>query len=535
MNVMTIVVLLILAFLLLLAIIFASRRATVRAAKRALYSGETDSDRLYQAGLRLAKAGHLDDAILAYTRALTNSPSNPQLHVGLGDAYFVRQQYVDAELAYQIAFSLDPTKADYRERLTGIDRLLLAKHPTEPFHIGRIQDFNGSIAEYYNFNLFPASGLTLLDLRQAYDDLSTGIREDIHRSQGRGEILADVVLTTTSRSATAPTTVQYVRRPERLDVNLGTGALLELSGGSAFDYICPPDGWVVPTDGHLFHPDTGAPLATEPDRNKALRALSHYIQQHPDHYATWSIPVGRHRELIKQYGKTNFDPNHPTPEQLAECELSYFRGPDSASGRARAVWRRFSQEGPFEIQISHTLKWGGYDLGTRRRTRSQQLLLPLLRSGEGYPILSCHGCRKRLVDDEAELLLRANHRCKCVSCGAPMNIIFEWDACDTLREIGDDQLYTLMVTVPKDINMAVMLVDVYSKESQTVRLQMRVVDSARDWLSLRPISVVAGSGRERQELDMSALGLKLGASLRLQISLDGKHPVDLNHIQLEFV
>jgi tetratricopeptide (TPR) repeat protein len=79
--------------------------------KKALAQEPENIGVLFQQADNYTKAGKVDDAITTLTFAKTISDNNPNVYVGLGDAYYYRRAYPPAIDNYQKALSLNPKSA----------------------------------------------------------------------------------------------------------------------------------------------------------------------------------------------------------------------------------------------------------------------------------------------------------------------------------------------------------------------------------------------------------------------------------------
>ena len=67
--------------------------------------------------------------------------------------------------------------------------------------------------------------------------------------------------------------VKWVQRPDRVWYDEDKGIWL-YKGGNVVGVELPPDGWQVPYEGRLWHPETSSPLLTVEDKEEAINELS---------------------------------------------------------------------------------------------------------------------------------------------------------------------------------------------------------------------------------------------------------------------
>lgn len=524
--------------ILITAGVFFLRRITIISSRKKLETCYDDAEQLNEIGVRLFNFDQLEDAKTALIRAASIAPSNPQIHINLGDVYRDLGEHLRAEQEYQMAYSIDPINRKVSDRLSEIDHVLLMKYKDAPFHFGRINRFNSSVMELFQWGVFPAKGLTLIDLRQAYEDLSTGIRDDVHNNLHKGEHVIDVVLTHGSENTDDVLRVKYVQRPINIIVDSDTGLLLNISGGKLLEYDCPPDGWVIPVDGFLWHPEIGVAIATVKDSDKALHALTRYIEHHSEKYSHWSIPLGRHMEFLKKYGKVNFDPTRPTPEQIAECELSYQLRPGLTSSGASAVWREFSR-GPFEVKMHHTLKWGEYNVGVRERSRYAHLLPQILELGEGHPFAFCKNCGFSFSEKKAEIAIQTGDTLTCQQCSKSMAIGEKWDLCDLKRDLNDDHIFRFKLPILKGktelmIYFSIMVRSIDSSKEVAIP-HFRTVGVINGRISLEPIRIgITGRLVEVRKVSFATLGLNNGQTNEIEILFESPEGSKLDGLEIYF-
>jgi len=243
---------------------------------------------------------------------------------------------------------------------------------------GDITHFNESPWQLFEEGVFPAQGVTLAELRRAYADQATGVRQNVHANYGKAEWLADVVDTTGAKARGNILVLNYFQRPEGLTIatikSTKSGTQNETRhsvDGKSVEYACPPSGWVVPGDGKLWLPELGTAIATVDDRGEAIRQVAAYISKHPKEFAGWDIPKRWHAEFVEKFGRKNFNPENPTPDQLAEMETSYQYRPNANTG-LRAVGRFFwdlRNVGPFDVYLDDDVVPGDSDVGARLRSR----------------------------------------------------------------------------------------------------------------------------------------------------------------------
>jgi len=238
---------------------------------------------------------------------------------------------------------------------------------------GDITHFNESPWQLFEEGVFPAQGLTLAELRQAYADPATGVRQNVHANYGKAEWLADVVDTTGAKARGDRLVLKYFQKPDGLEVTKSTKTKTSEYGvdGKSVEYACPPSGWAVPGDGKLWLPELETAIATVDDRGEAIRQVAAYISKHPNEFAGWDIPKRWHAEFAEIFDKKNFNPENPTSEQLAKLETSYQYRPNANTG-LRAVWRFFwggRSRGPFGVDLYVGVEDGSSDVGARLRSR----------------------------------------------------------------------------------------------------------------------------------------------------------------------
>jgi hypothetical protein len=240
--------------------------------------------------------------------------------------------------------------------------------------IGDIHDSGNPVRHFFKF--FLGDAVSLLDLRKAYFDSENEMRAKIHNDYGKGEWLADVVETDGAKvSSKGHVKVVYVQRPEGINLTnnaLSRDAHLKTSpteGGNRISYDCPPSGWVVPDGDLLWHPETGAALATVESRVDGIKALAGYIEKHPEKFKGWTLPEKSYAQFLDIFGR-DCNPKSPTSKQLAELELSYQWAPGADSG-ARVVRRDFQGNcGPFCIHMVNDINSAYANTGFRLRTRA---------------------------------------------------------------------------------------------------------------------------------------------------------------------
>ena len=239
---------------------------------------------------------------------------------------------------------------------------------TEAWRIGDILDFGKPVRPF--LKCFLGDGLTLLDARQAYFDSESGMRSKIHKDYEKGEWLADVIETDDAKTSSRGLSVVYVQKPENVNFSADVHPRATLTeGGKRIAYNCPPTGWVVPEGNLLWHPETGAALATVDSKAEGVEILAKYIEKHPEQFKGWELPEKSYARFFEMFGG-RCDPEKPTPKQLAELELSYQWAPDANSG-VRTVRREFDKHcGPFCIHITDDLNGRRDNTGFRLRTRA---------------------------------------------------------------------------------------------------------------------------------------------------------------------
>jgi hypothetical protein len=229
--------------------------------------------------------------------------------------------------------------------------------------LGNVVAFSTSIEDLVGLGDFPDSMYTLAALRAAYHNPSTGIAHDIH-SHRISERLADVIdLHGANELPNGFLRVKYIQKPRVALVKTAhteedTGdkytvvSSCSVSGGRVHVYDCPPDGFAVPNDGVLWHPETGAAVATTDDREKAVKLVAKYIEQNHSQFAHMRIPEEYHRRFAERYGEHEFNPEKLTPEQLAHFITSgqYRATPSKDLVCMRFIVRTFSDYyGPFGV------------------------------------------------------------------------------------------------------------------------------------------------------------------------------------------
>jgi hypothetical protein len=217
------------------------------------------------------------------------------------------------------------------------------------YKCGDIWHLSKSPKQLFRRGVFPDNGRTLLNIWQGYFG-SPQVRNGIHEGYGSGEWLSDVIDTDDAGETTkGRLNIVYIKRPEYITLREGKyGA----EGGKRINYNCPPDGWVIPADGILRHPKTGAALATIDDREKAVKENARYIEKHTEQFAGWTIPARWQKEFDDIFKEDDVDLADPTPPQLAEFITSYQWAPMKNTGLV-AAWRRFKirEDGPFCVGL----------------------------------------------------------------------------------------------------------------------------------------------------------------------------------------
>jgi len=234
--------------------------------------------------------------------------------------------------------------------------------------MGDIKLFGKSVEDLFKGGQFPDQMYSLVEVRRAYHDTKTGLANNVHNAYESGEWLADVVETDGAKKLpNGFLKVVYVQKPADVLKSLKTAAYAT-SGGTRLSYDCPPIGFAVPGDGKLWHPDTGAAIATVADKQKAVREVAEYVSKHPEQFAGMTIPAKWNDEFVKLFGKKNFNPENPMPEQLAEFVTSYQWSPSADTG-IRAVRRDFydREDGPFSVGLFDVLGCRSSVIGARLR------------------------------------------------------------------------------------------------------------------------------------------------------------------------
>jgi len=245
----------------------------------------------------------------------------------------------------------------------------------QTYQMSDIRKFGKSPEDLFREHVFPESGVTLSELWRAYSDPKIGIRKNMHENRGKGEWVADFVDTDGAKALSGDRLqLTYIQRPKKIKPaeTLGTDKHAYIAeGGKRISYICPSSGCVVPADGLLRHPETGVAIATVPNGNKAIKQLAKFIETHPEQFAGFTIPKRFRNELLREYGARNFNPEKPTPGQLAEVELSMQYSPSKNTGIGGVV--RFVDgncPGPFCVNIGVCgLDSGIPDTGARLRSK----------------------------------------------------------------------------------------------------------------------------------------------------------------------
>jgi hypothetical protein len=246
-----------------------------------------------------------------------------------------------------------------------------ATETAETPRVGEIGSFGKSMEDLFKGGQFLGQMYSLVELRRAYHDAKSGFSQSVHGACGKGEWLADVVETDGAKSLpNGFLRVVYVQKPVDVLKSLKTGAYA-VSGGTRLSYDCPKSGFVVPGDGKLWHPATGAAIATVDDREKAVHEVAEYISLYPEQFAHMTIPARWNSEFAEQFVNANFNPENPTPEQLAEFITSYQWSPSADTG-INAVRRDFwdRNNGPFGVDMLGNLSRWSSDVGARVRSKA---------------------------------------------------------------------------------------------------------------------------------------------------------------------
>lgn len=219
-----------------------------------------------------------------------------------------------------------------------------------------VEHYGKSAEDMLREGLFPRMH-TLLSLRKAYHDVSIGIRQSVHNKFGYGERVADLVDTTGAEERPNDfLRLTYVQQPEGVlsegeNSTIKKGVINQgrktVKGGKRIIYDCPPNGWQVPTSDGLWHPKTGAAIATVQDRSEAVRQLKTYIKAHQEQFA-------------------GFEPQNS--QELAEKEVSYQWRSEANSG-VRSVRRDFWHHNysPFYVSLDADLSSQNAVVGARLR------------------------------------------------------------------------------------------------------------------------------------------------------------------------
>jgi len=226
--------------------------------------------------------------------------------------------------------------------------------------------------------VFPRYGVTLLEEMIAYFDNTSGLRDDVHDKFHKtcpeenqrhidGEFFIDVIETGSIKELpNGFRQVTYVQRPEDIAKGIDSSKLVVI-GGKRIKYDCPPEGWVIPNNGELWHPEIGTAIATIGDREKAVKLVAKYFELHWDKFHNFKIPEKYQEEFEKKFGN-NFDPINPTPYQLAELETSDQCPPKAGAIRVpRRIYIKNRENGPLGICMCAGLEEADLFIGTRLR------------------------------------------------------------------------------------------------------------------------------------------------------------------------
>jgi hypothetical protein len=116
---------------------------------------------------------------------------------------------------------------------------------------------------------------TLVELRHAFERHPL-IQRDILATLGRGEHTATLVdYRRPSSGSVVPegyVCVAVIHRPEW--IGMDRQSVWQCEGGEVIPVELPPAGWALPdAEGRIYRPDTGLPMVTTPDRERAVAAL----------------------------------------------------------------------------------------------------------------------------------------------------------------------------------------------------------------------------------------------------------------------
>src|SRR3989339_1742157 len=213
--------------------------------------------------------------------------------------------------------------------------------------VKEVDHYEKSAEDMIKEGLFPRIH-TLLSLREGYHDPSTGIRRSVQNTFCYGERVADLVDTTDAEElSNGFLRLTYVQRPE---IVIYQGETRIIEGGKKIICDVPKSGWQVPTSDGLWHPETGAAIATVPDRSEAVRQLQKYIESNPDKFRNWEIS-----KKFAKYWMIQFESNLDElsyVEKLALVETSFQWRPVANSGVwsvGRGLWYRL--EGQFDVSL----------------------------------------------------------------------------------------------------------------------------------------------------------------------------------------
>lgn len=195
--------------------------------------------------------------------------------------------------------------------------------------VDKIRFLGKTPQELFQRKDFRTRGYTLIGERAAYEK-DTTFRQAVHADAGKGIWTPEAILTNGAKELPSEFyRYKWVREPSE-----------------EFVYDCPPSGYAVPAasgrfKGKLYHPETGAAVATIGDRNEAIKLNEAYMRKHWDkQFGGWEIS----EEIVEFWGEEvfgeKFDPKNPTPEQLALVEIFYQISPDPDTG-IRPVLRSF--------------------------------------------------------------------------------------------------------------------------------------------------------------------------------------------------
>ena len=241
--------------------------------------------------------------------------------------------------------------------------------------VDKIRFLGKTPQELFQRGDFIRKGYTLAEELEAYRK-DPAFRNKVHADYEKGIWTPEVILTDGAKELpNGFFRYKWVRRPNGIYAvqNLITEEEeIKTEGGEEFSYDCPPSGFRVPATsgrfkGMLYHPETGAAVATITDRSMAAERITVYMKNHEADFK-WEIPDGTVTLWGEQAFGKKFDPKNPTPEQLALVETSYQWRPETNVG-PRPVRRGFwyLDNGPFDVSLSGDLSHQDDCVGVRLR------------------------------------------------------------------------------------------------------------------------------------------------------------------------